>query len=478
MNKYSKETTSHTVKLDAITDFKHVRTIADTLAQIGIERRNQRDSQAIEETQKAERARKCQQENEKLDGEVREWKQRTEDERRAREKRFDETEPSKNSTLDELDIQFNKFRNGNTLRLSGQQIKDDKVPSICKYLARHPDITALDLSNNKILGGAILLAANQTLTSLDLSQNLIYGEAATALADNRILTSLNLARNYIGDQGATDLAGNQTLISLNLDYNMIVDKGVAALANNKTLSNLSLKGNHYGNRGLVTLLDNQTLTSLNLIDADDKIPSSNSLKINGYDYKAVNELLVQNKSSIQQEVPARNRKLQEAYRETLKNDLLTLLRVKDLVLLIQGYIPKFFKINFSPVDCFADQEKKMTPLRPALKSMPGSNASTLFMAPLTSIRVNLVNDQKKLLRVCEISNPKKCTQFMSFFALVNAPLLCRVSPENAEYDLNLDILRKIQIANPGATGEVAALLGIQEQELRQFTGNEANFSIT
>lgn len=119
----------------------------------------------------------------------------------------------------------------------------------------------------------------------------------------------------------------------------------------------------------------------------------------------------------------------------------------------------------------------MAPPKPALKSAPSSNTSTLFMAPLTSIRVNLVNDQKKLLRLCEISNPKKCTQFMSFVALIGAPLLHRVSSETAEYDLNLDVLRKIQIANPGATGEVAALLGIQEQELRQFTGNEANFSI-
>ncbi len=268
------------------------------------------------------------------------------------------------------------------------------------------------------------------------------------MADNPILTNLNLSCNYITAKGIIDLANNETLISLRLDYNHFDNSGVTAFADNKTLSSLSLKGIRHDNKGAITLLGNQTLTNLDL----------------GVKFGEHNEDMYK-----LQGLPARNRKLQEAYLEILKKDLLVLLPIQDLVPLVQAYIPKFF----GP----AQKENKMIPLRPALQNIPASSTSIIFIPPLTSIKINLVSDQKKLLGSCKISNPKKCTQFMSFVVLVGAPLLCKVASEKAEYQLDLGILNRIQKANPKAPGEIAELLGMQEEELRKLAGNEVNCSI-
>jgi hypothetical protein len=435
MNNDNKETTFSQAKFDPITESSRVYVIADTLAQIGIERQNQEYSEAIEEAQKAERARKRQQKNIKLDQEVREWKQRTEDDRRARETQFDE--PPQSNPSDKLDIQFNKFRKGSTLTLSNQNIRDDKIPSICEYLDRHHDITAFDLKNNRITyKGAILLAANQTLTSLNLDNNRIANEGLTALANNKTLSSLSLKNNRFDIEGVTSFVFNETLVSLNLDDNGIGNEGAAAPGDNKTLSNHLPRMNRHG---------------MLMAPQFSFLPSMSNLIMH----------------NILRNISVTNRNLQEAYRETVKKELLVVfLGVNELVFLVQGYIPKFLKTIIS---------EELEPVRPALKDMPSSNASSLF---LPSIKINLVNDQKQLMQSCEIFNSKKCTQFMAFVALVSAPLLCRVPSEKAEFELNLGILSKIQKENPGATGEVAGLLGIQEEKLRQLTEHQVNFSMT
>jgi|MDSY01.1.fsa_nt_gb Ca2+-binding EF-hand superfamily protein/Ran GTPase-activating protein (RanGAP) involved in mRNA processing and transport len=194
------------------------------------------------------------------------------------------------------------------MRLSDNRLTDNSIPQIIRALSELPDVTALDLSRNKLdglssaavkellgaencgirvfkLSGADVdddecsellqvAASNPSLTDLDLSQNLIglkephkvgdpeYETGVDAIAkfleSAKLLRILNLSRNYIGVQGekesssavklARSICKNTSLVTLNLAYNSMKNLPAQELGNslnfNETLEELDLSNNN------------------------------------------------------------------------------------------------------------------------------------------------------------------------------------------------------------------------------------------
>ena len=154
----------------------------------------------------------------------------------------------------DINLSDAKYFNADTgsLRLNFIYITDDEVISIIiPFLAKHTEITELELMGN-IIGdmGVKALAANTTLRSLNLMasntlNNGLGDEAAKALAANTTLTTLNLYQNAITTVGAKALAANTTLRHLNLLSNPFIGiEGIQALASNSTIETLELIGTH------------------------------------------------------------------------------------------------------------------------------------------------------------------------------------------------------------------------------------------
>jgi Leucine Rich repeat len=167
-------------------------------------------------------------------------------------------------TLEKIKKRVN--RDNNLLDLSQCNICNDDIPLICTYLNNHPEITTLDVSNNKIRAeGAKALALNKTITTLELFDNKIEAIGAKALANNKTITRLDVSGNHIGDEGAIDLAQNNTITTLSVEYNQIGVEGAIALALNKTITNLNLRLNNIGAKDANILVDtlksNTTLVS-------------------------------------------------------------------------------------------------------------------------------------------------------------------------------------------------------------------------
>lgn len=107
---------------------------------------------------------------------------------------------------------FSKFISGDTLLLSRQNLTDDDVFDLVRFLYDHPAILKLDLSLNHIgdQGLADFSERNQTVLVVDFTGNNIsdYGIALFAYK-NRTILHADFSQNRISDKGIT----NYTLIN-------------------------------------------------------------------------------------------------------------------------------------------------------------------------------------------------------------------------------------------------------------------------
>lgn len=132
----------------------------------------------------------------------------------------------------ELTSRVSTYRSKPQLYLSYMNITDQEIEhQIIPFLKNHPEISELDVSNNKITDQGAELIAKMNLGYVNVRDNNIGAEGAKAFAANQSIRSLTISCNRIGDIGAKALAANPnftTLYANNIcDYG---DEGRKALA--------------------------------------------------------------------------------------------------------------------------------------------------------------------------------------------------------------------------------------------------------
>ena len=117
---------------------------------------------------------------------------------------------------------------------------------LCDYLKEHPEITKLDLRQNKIAaaGAAATLATLTTVTYLILSDNKIGNNGFAAFAGNSSITELRVSDCGIGKEVIPAfLKENKTLTTLDISQNLLDDRAVAALVAGETIKILDASRN-------------------------------------------------------------------------------------------------------------------------------------------------------------------------------------------------------------------------------------------
>lgn len=148
-----------------------------------------------------------------------------------------------------------------SVKLNNNLIDDEGISALCEHLSSCPNLSILDLSNNKINDNGckaisqLLASDSVNIPSVQLSNNNISDEGAEALAEllatDKKINSLNLCCNSVGDSGATALAKalteNTTLNSVNLSNNNIGATGALAirdlLSSNKDINTFNISNN-------------------------------------------------------------------------------------------------------------------------------------------------------------------------------------------------------------------------------------------
>jgi len=233
-------------------------------------------------------------------------------------------------SLAEHDLAELKHNITEFLDLSGKQLADKDIETICLTLPDLGMVKCLSLANNQLTSRGIeLLEKFSSLTSLDLSKNPIdecgaltrlttlqqLSLKSTSISSNSIrllvqcpnlrslnlnhcplditglsaladsnLTTLSVTDAELGCAGAEHLARSKTLTDLNVAFNEIGNKGAQALAKNNHLLSLNLYYNEIDAQGAIELGKNSTLRELNieLNDIGDKgieaLAASRSLK--------------------------------------------------------------------------------------------------------------------------------------------------------------------------------------------------------
>eukprot|EP01012_Entosiphon_sulcatum_P026432 TRINITY_DN31885_c0_g1_i1.p1 TRINITY_DN31885_c0_g1~~TRINITY_DN31885_c0_g1_i1.p1 ORF type:complete len:394 (-),score=61.01 TRINITY_DN31885_c0_g1_i1:8-1189(-) len=175
-----------------------------------------------------------------------------------------------------------------TLNLSGSGVQSSVIPQICEYLAKHPDVTKVDLSENPIgYDGAVKISEylktdqGTAIASLNLSTAEMNEEAILAFCENAIdspsLQQLVLDSNGPFTPVATHAVGNllinsQSLTELSLNDLQLDDSAATVISqcvmHNTTLTNLSLEINLIEQAGAQVLGEmlvvNTTLKRLDL----------------------------------------------------------------------------------------------------------------------------------------------------------------------------------------------------------------------
>jgi len=147
------------------------------------------------------------------------------------------------------------------LRLTANDLDDERVRMLATGISDNITLTELDLSCNKIADRgarslAKLLGNSSNIAKLVLADNHIHQEGGRALAKalrmNRSLIHLNLRLNRVEDDGSRaifdSLRNNNTLKELNLSANSISKQGISSCAAmlymNHSLESLDIGGNH------------------------------------------------------------------------------------------------------------------------------------------------------------------------------------------------------------------------------------------
>jgi len=169
----------------------------------------------------------------------------------------------------DTDAFFENYRHGRErtlLDLSNGKLVLVDVASLLNYLAAHPSIRTLDISDNVISPLEVkALAQNTTLRALDISNCALGNEGAVALANFNLLRTLDVSANKIGDASAKVLATHLSLDALNISYNP--DIGLNALkqiALNPTLTSLDVCHNNLNDDAIESLSFNTQLTALDV----------------------------------------------------------------------------------------------------------------------------------------------------------------------------------------------------------------------
>ena len=201
-------------------------------------------------------------------------------------------------------IQTNTNTSLEMLDISSNNLCDDGVIVISKYLKHNRTIKELNIAGNIITEqGAKIFAdlfccnckietvANSgslskitkvysALQKIDISHNFISDYGAAAIGEclklNKVLKELNLSDNKINNYGVAKIADaikiNTTLLKLNISHNIISTDGVVAINEylkfNKTLLELDLSWNKITSSGAVNIAEafeiNGTLKKLDL----------------------------------------------------------------------------------------------------------------------------------------------------------------------------------------------------------------------
>uniref|UniRef100_A0A8D1Z2L2 Leucine rich repeat containing 74A n=1 Tax=Sus scrofa TaxID=9823 RepID=A0A8D1Z2L2_PIG len=130
-----------------------------------------------------------------------------------------------------------------SLRLSGNNFKEESAELFCQALSVNYRIRTLDLSHNQLSDKAgeylgQMLALNSGLQSLDLSWNHFCTHGAVALCNglrvNVALKKLDLSMNSFGNEGASALGEvlrlNSSLAYLDVSCNDISNEGITKLS--------------------------------------------------------------------------------------------------------------------------------------------------------------------------------------------------------------------------------------------------------
>eukprot|EP01090_Pellita_catalonica_P011783 TRINITY_DN2409_c0_g1_i1.p1 TRINITY_DN2409_c0_g1~~TRINITY_DN2409_c0_g1_i1.p1 ORF type:complete len:623 (-),score=121.70 TRINITY_DN2409_c0_g1_i1:67-1935(-) len=161
----------------------------------------------------------------------------------------------------------------------------EAMGALSQVIRKHPALESLLLSGDDIKDLALVslceaLESNERITHLDLSFNCITSDGAKSLAKclktNKCITSLNLSHNKIKDSGTSAISGvlgeHKDLHALNLSFNEITDKGVksltTALSRPHSMPKLQLGNNKITDDGAINvallLKNNDSITSLNM----------------------------------------------------------------------------------------------------------------------------------------------------------------------------------------------------------------------
>lgn len=113
----------------------------------------------------------------------------------------------------------------NKLDLNDCDLSPKHMPALVEFLKNHPEVTYLDLGNNRLLDlGVSYLNSIHSISTLNLSQNYIGSEGLKMLAQHPSITVLNLSRNQIGNEGIIALAKNPRLLQVNIEGNILISE--------------------------------------------------------------------------------------------------------------------------------------------------------------------------------------------------------------------------------------------------------------
>lgn len=150
------------------------------------------------------------------------------------------------------------FKHKGNLDLSHGRLKklpkDNRINILKSFLLDNPNITKLDISNNKIKAEDIkeLLEARH-LISLNVAHNNFTLNSAKEIAKFKHLKSLNISHNVLGIAGAEEISKMTNLDNLNISYNKIGDDGAKYICKLVKLKELNIDGNNIKIEGALHL---------------------------------------------------------------------------------------------------------------------------------------------------------------------------------------------------------------------------------
>ncbi|KAG8126352.1 hypothetical protein E2320_021441 [Naja naja] len=134
---------------------------------------------------------------------------------------------------------YNNISNIRSIRLAGNDFRDEAAPYFSESLIANYRVIELDLSYNEFAekGGELFGQANGTLKILNLSWNGFGNEGAFALGEalkvNTMLAELDISNNHISNEGAIKLSKglemNGSLRILKMSQNLLTVEGASAL---------------------------------------------------------------------------------------------------------------------------------------------------------------------------------------------------------------------------------------------------------